>query len=204
MAHSKKTNVPSAGRVLNHLVFDGKKTVAALALMGVMAVMWVRVLTGHKPGAAAARPTARPETAASETPPRVRFVELPRQPGRHDTIERDFFAVQDRASFQLHGAHPTGTEPEVRVTAVDHAQEVIHRVAQRMKLGAVLWSEDRREDPQAFINDRLLRIGDRFTLKDGTDSVEFEVLRIYDNSVLVGSDGVQLTLKIAQGFDVNQ
>jgi hypothetical protein len=160
-----------------------------------MAIMWARVLTGHKPGAAAAagEPGA-PVAVRPELPPPLRVVPLPKVAGRHDFIYQDFFAMQDRACFQPNGgARPTDTEPEVRVIATNHAQEVVHRVAPKLKLEAVLhWSVD----PQVFLNDQLLRVGDKLTVKEGADSVEFEVLRIYENSVLVGSGGTQLMLKV--------
>jgi hypothetical protein len=77
---------------------------------------------------------------------------------------------------------------------------VIRRAAQKLKLEAVLWNEN----PRAFINDRLLGLGDRVTVKEGTTSFEFEVLRIHENSVLVGCAGTQLTLKLAQYLDVDK
>jgi hypothetical protein len=197
MARSRKTSRRRAGRILDRLVVGGKRTAVALGLLGVMAVMWVRVLTGHKPGAAAAagEPTAQ-VTPQPESPPKIRWIELPKVMGRNDFICRDFFTMQERACFQPKGsARAPSTDPEVRVITTNHAQEVVHRVVQKRKLRleAVLhWNVD----PQVFLNDRLMRVGDKFTVKDETDSVEFEVLRIYENSVLVGSGGTQVTLEV--------
>ncbi len=195
MTRNGQTSRRAARRILDRLALGGRKTAVALGLISVMAVMWVRVLAGHKPGAAAAaeEPT-RPAAAQAELPPQIRLMELPKVAGRNDFIYRDFFTMQDRARFQPNGgARTTSTDPEVRVIATNHAQEVTHRVAQKLKLEAVLhWTVD----PQVFLNDQLLRVGDKFTIKDETDSVEFEVLRIYENSVLVGSGGTQLMLKV--------
>jgi len=58
-------------------------------------------------------------------------------------------------------------------------------------------------NPQAFINDKLYRIGDRLTLRDGPDTCEFEVLRIREDSVIVGCNGTELTLKLAQHLEVS-
>jgi len=196
MTRKTRTNVSAAGRILDHVLIDGKKTVVALGLVGVMAIMWVRVLTGHKPGAAAAADElAPPPATAPEAPPRVRFIELPKQPGRHDAVAKDFFTVQDRAGFRLNGeTRNPGTDAEVRVSSSDHAQEVIHRVAQKLKLDAVLWGEN--QAPRAFLNDQLFRVGDKLTVREGTDVVEFEVLRIYENSVLVRSGGIEQLLEV--------
>jgi hypothetical protein len=197
VARNRTTSRRLAGRILDRLALGGKKTAVALGLIAVMAVMWVRVLTGHKPGAAAAAGAPAPHVAARPEPlAKVRLIELPKVVGRNDFIYRDFFTMQDRACFQPNGsARTAGTDPEVRVIATNHAQEVVHRVVQRQKLRlqAVLhWSVD----PQVFLNDQLLRAGDKFTVKDETDSVEFEVLRIYENAVLVGSEGTQMRLQV--------
>jgi hypothetical protein len=194
MVRSRKTNIGPAGRLLGRLMAGGKKTAVALGLISIMAIMWARVLMGHKPGVAAAGEAPAPVAARPEPAPALRLVPLSRVAGRNDSIYRDFFVMQNRACFQpTGGARGTGTDPEVRVIGTNHAQEVVHRVASKLKLEAVLhWSVD----PQVFLNDRLLRAGDKLTVREGADSVEFEVLRIYENSVLVASGGTQLMLKV--------
>jgi len=193
--------VQSASQILDHLMIDRKKTTVALGLIAIMAIMWGRVLLGRRPGSAVAREPASRPAVQQEQPMKVRFVELPKLPGRNDSIERDFFAVQDRACLRQNaGARNPSTDPEVRVVSPDHAQEVIRRIAQRLKVEAVLWSEN----PQAFINDQLRRVGEKITMKEGTGSFEFEVLRIYEDSVLVGCNGTQLTLKLAQDLEVHK
>lgn len=200
MGHSRKINILFARVLLDHLAVNGKKTVLALALLVFMGFLWIRVLTGQKPGSAAAAQGRGPAAQAQpETAKNLRFVELPRLPGRNDSIHRDFFTIPDRTPFRKNGARDAGTEPEVQTSSSNRAQEVIQRVAQRLKLTAVSLSEN----PQAFINDRLLRVGDRLTLKEGAKVIEFEVLRIYENSVLVGCEDTQLTLKLAQSLEVD-
>jgi hypothetical protein len=202
MGRSRRINVPAAGRILDHLAMDRKRTVVVFGLVAVLAIMWIRVLLGRTPGTAAAAPKPASPTASEPAGPRsVRFVELPKLPGRHDAIYRDFFAAQERPYFRpAAGARDPSADAEVHVVSSDHAQEVIRRVAQRLKLEAVL----RNENPRAFINDRLLGLGDKITVKEGTNSFEFEVLRIYENSVLLGCTGTQLTLKLAQYLDVSK
>lgn len=195
----------SAGRALSRLALDRKRTVVALGLSAAMVIMWVRVLLGQKPDSAAAGPEPTQQgTAQREPPALVRFIELPKLPGRNDSIHRDFFAAQNRAYFQPNGTRRASTDAEVQVVSSGHAREVIQRVAQKLKLEAVLWSEDPAKDPQVFINDRLLRAGEKLTVGDGADSIEFEVLQIRESSVLIGSGGTRLTLKLAQYFDVNR
>lgn len=198
MTHNKNRRVSSVGRILDRLRMGGRKTAVACALVSIMLFMWVRVLIGHRPAAAeAAPPPKQAETAPGAGPVKVTLVELPKSPGRHDAIARDFFAAPDGSFARRNAAgRNTGTEKEVPVASTLNAQEVIRRVAQMLKLEAVLWSES----PRAFLNDQLLSVGSKLTVKDkdGTASYEFEVLQIYMDSVLVGCDDVNLTLKLAQ------
>lgn len=200
MAHDRKIGISSIGRILDRLRMGGKKTAAACVLILIMLFMWVRVFIGHRPAAAAAAPQPKQtETISRKMPAKVKRVELPKSPGRHDSIQRDFFTVKDRTYY---GRNPTGrktgTEREVSVASSHYAQEVIQRVSRTLKLEAVLWSES----PRAFLNDQLLRVGDKLTVKDGTQVFEFEVLQIYVDSVLVECRGIQLTLKLAQYLEV--
>ncbi len=200
MAPNGKINIARIGPVLDHLRLGGKRTVMACVLVLIMLFMWVRVFLGHRPAAAAAAPrSSQAQTAARRPPVTMQRLELPRIPGRHDALPRDFFTMKDPASFGRDSARRgAGTDTEVPVASTENAQEVIQRVARTMKLEAVSWNES----PRIFINDQLLEVGGRFLVKDGTQSYEFEVLQIYVDSVLVGCNGVQLTLKLAQSLEV--
>ena len=124
---------------------DGKKTVLASSLLLVMAVMWIRVLVGHKPGSAAAAVDGKQASAAVEKEPagaRITMVPLPRIPGRNDVIDRDCFSMGDRAPFRQFAAAPeTSTDTEVPSETDNHDQEVIQQVAQTLKLEAVVRSD---------------------------------------------------------------
>jgi hypothetical protein len=125
---------------------------------------------------------------------------LPNLSGRNDYVNRDFFASRDWECFRQNSGSPQNPGTEVHATPGDLAQEVAARLGQKLKLEAVL----RDGTPRAFINDRLLRLGDRLPVHDGPDTCEFEVLRIYEDSVLVGCNGTQLTLKLVQHLDVTK
>jgi hypothetical protein len=200
MAPNGPLKVPRVGPVFPRLRHGGKKTVLAGALVLTMLFMWGRVFLGHRPAAAgAAAQTPSAETAVRRLPGKMQPVELPQIPGRHDTLPRDFFTMKDPASFGRNPARrSTGTDTEVPVVSTQNVTEVIQRVARTMKLEAVSWNES----PRIFINDQLLAVGDRFLVKSGTQSFEFEVLQIYADSVLVRCDEVQLTLKLAQFLEV--
>jgi len=200
MMPNRNQHVSAPGRILDRLRAGGKKTVVACALVSIMLFMWVRVLTGHRPAAADAVSPSRPAaTLAGTGPAKVTFVELPKMPGRHDSIARDFFAAPDGSFIRRNTAdRNTGTEKEVPIVSSYSVQEVVQRVARKLKLEAVLWSES----PRAFLNDQLLSVGSKLTVKDGSASYEFEVLQINMDSVLVGCEDMHLTLKLAQGLEV--
>jgi len=84
---------------------------------------------------------------------------------------------------------------------VNRDQEVVRQVAQTLRLEAVSL---RSENPQAFLNDRLLGVGDTLTVEYGSDCLEFEVLQISDNAVLVECKGIRLALKLAPLSDVRK
>lgn len=199
MAHNTKSSVPSASQILGRLRRGGKKTAVASGLFLLMLFMWVRVFVGHGPaGAAAAPASVQTQPAEHKRPVKVKFVELPKLPGRHEAINGDFFTAKDRAYFRRNAAgRNAGTNKEVPVVSSSYAQEVIQRLTQMMKLEAVLWSES----PRAFINDQLLSVGTKLTVKSGADDFEVEVLQIYVDSVLVGCDGIQLTLQLARELE---
>jgi hypothetical protein len=202
MMSNRNRHISAAARILDRLRMGGKKTVVACALVSIMLFMWARVLIGHRPAAAdAASPSRAGATVPDRGAVKVTLVELPKTPGRHDTIARDFFAAPEGSFIRRDTAdHNTGTEKEVPIVSLSNVQEVIQRVARKLKLEAVLWSES----PRAFLNDQLLAVGSKLTVKDGTASFEFEVLQIYMDSVLVGCDDMQLTLKLAQNLEGNK
>ncbi len=200
MAPKGKIDARQVGQVFGRLRLGGKKTAVACALVLIMLFMWVRVFLGHRPAAAeAASQPPQTDTAVSPPPVKMQRLELPRIPGRHDAVSRDFFTMKDPASFGRNPARrKAGTDTEVPVASTENVEEVIQRVARTMKLEAVSWSES----PRIFINDQLLGVGDRFLVKGGTQSYDFEVLQIYADAVLVKCNGVQLTLKLAQSLEV--
>lgn len=201
MAHRRKTSVRPSGRILDMLA-DGKKTVLAVSLVAVMAVMWIRVLIGHKPSSAGAAPAQKQgaQTEPGRPTARIRRVELSRTPGRNDSIDKDCFDMQGRPQFrQSVAVSNTGTDTEVPIVPPNRDQEV-KEVAQTLKLEAVF----RKGTPSAVLSDRLVKAGDTFTVERGTSVLEFEVLRIDEDAVLVECNDIQLTLQLAQSLDVRK
>lgn len=203
MKRKATINRGSAAQIVSYLVRDGKKTGIAIALVAVMGVMWLRVLTGHKPRSAEARSRS---TQTQEEPPQkttsVRFVELPVEVGRNDRIHRDFFTTQDWSRFSGGSkSQGTGSGTEVQTVASNRKEEVITRLAKTLRLEAVVLLS---EDPQAVVNDRRVRIGATFALKDGDEVYVFEVVQIEEDAVLVECQDRQFSLKLSHSTDVDK
>lgn len=201
MKRKATKNRGSASQIVNYLVRDGKKTGIAITLVVVMAIMWLRVLSGQKPKSAEARAnTTQTEEGTSKKTTRVRFVELPVETGRNDRIHRDFFTAQDWGRFSVVSkSRSTGSVKEVQTVASNRKEEVITRLAKTLRLEVVVLLN---ENPQAVINERTVSIGGTFALKDGADVYEFEVVQIEEDTVLVQCEDRQFLLKLSHPTDV--
>jgi hypothetical protein len=186
-----KQSSAGARKVLERLTED-KKTVMALCLIALMAFMWIRVLTKKTPQGAEAEPATEqsgPEDLSSEKI-EVSFVELPKIAGRNDVIARDFFASDGWRHF-IGGQKPDGIE-EVSVVSTDGNEELISKVAKKLKLEATMVSTN----PLAFINGQVRRTGEKMLVTDGAKMYECEVVKIEDNTVVIKCEESEITLKL--------
>jgi len=166
-----------------------KKTVTALSLIALMVFMWVRVLGGKAPqGAEAAlmAKEANPGASESNSELKISFIELPKVKGRNDVLARDFFSADGWRDFVGDG--------EVNIGSRDSGEEALSRIEGKLKLEAMGLGEN----PQAFINDKLLSVGDKFLVRDGVSAYECEVVGIEENTVLVRCGEAEVHLKLTQ------
>jgi hypothetical protein len=194
MRQNIANNSTGAKKVLERLAEEKKKSVTALCLITVMAFMWVRVLTRKTPEGAEAAPVT--EQSDTENPSnekyRISFVELPKVAGRNDVIVRDFFALDGWQRFvDRQGRKPDGIE-EVSIDSTDGNEEVIKKVAKKLKLGATMVSAN----PLAFVNGEVRWIGDEVLVRDGTETYVCEVVQIEDNTVVIKCEEAEITLKL--------
>jgi hypothetical protein len=185
-----------ANRLFNQLIVQKKKTVLALCLITLMAFMWIRVLTRKAPQAAKAGLLAGQMDVETQLEPelKISFIELPQAAGRNDVITRDFFASDGWQDFvDREERKSTGVE-EVDIISKQGDQEVIRRVAEKLNLEAIVLSEN----PLAFINDKVLRVGDKLLIGDGVDKYECEVVEIKVNIVVMRCRESRITLKLTQ------
>jgi len=201
---TKNSSDGGANKLLSPLAVDKKKAVLAVCLIAVMAFMWVRLLSKDAPEAAGAN--SMPQQASllsqgqSNSPSKISFVELPKVPGRHDVITRDFFAPGDwwKSITGTEGENVSGTE-QVSVVSGQGDQEVINVLTSRLRLGAIV----KDNNLQAFINGDVLSVGDKLPIREGARTFECEVVQIQEDAVTIRCGQAQVTLKIRPIVEAN-
>jgi len=185
-------------RLFRQLAVEKKKAIVSFCLIGIMVFMWVRVLASKTPETVEATVTNL-EAGKSKSELKISFTELPKVKGRNDVLARDFFTTDNWQGFTRvgEGGNLSGIE-EVSVVSKDGREEVIRRVAEKLKLEAIGLGKN----PQAFINDKLLSVGDKWLVKDRGDMYECEVVRIGENTVFIKCGEAEITLKLTQVIEV--
>jgi len=194
MKRNVKNTVNGPNRIVRQLAAEKKKTVFALCLIAVMVLMWARVLGKKTPQTAdASVMTQQVNFDASGSSPKLKvsFIELPEVAGRNDIITRDFFD-SDRWRKFGEGNKSNGIG-EVSVSE-GSSDELARRIAEKLRLEAIGLSEN----PRAFINNKMLGVGDKILIGDGVDTYECEVVKIEESAVLIESQGARITLRLKQ------
>jgi len=168
-----------------------KKVVIAVCLVAVMVFMWIKVLMKNKPEAsiAAGKATAGMKSVKEQNN-KVAFIKLPEIKGRNDSLTRDFFDSKGWVNF-------VGQEQEIAKNAnpdEDAEQRMINRLARKLRLQTIIVGDK----PEAFINDKALSQGNKFTLKEGTENYVFEVTNISEDKVVLKCKQSEVTLKFKQ------
>ena len=188
MKQNVRDNSSGPNRIMSQLAAEKKKTITALCLIGLMVFMWVKVLGGKTPQSAEATLMAQKanlDTSRVNSELKISFIELPKVKGRNDVLTRDFFAA-DGWQVMRGG--------EVNVVSKDGSEGVVTRIAKKLNLEAIGLGKN----PQAFINDKLLSVGDKLLVRDGVNTYECEVIGIEENTVSVRYGEVEIQLKLAQ------
>ena len=185
MKQNVRNDGKGANRLFSRFAAEKKKGVVALCLIALMGFMWVRVLLRKTPESAEAA-VGQEEVKPNTSELKISFIELPEVAGRNDALTRDFFAADDWQSFMSGG--------EVNVVSRNGDEEIARRVAKKLKLEAIGLGKN----PQAFINDKLLAVGDKLLVADGVDTYECEVVGIEEKTVFIRCGEAEITLKLTQ------
>jgi hypothetical protein len=179
------------------LVAEKKKVVAASCLVVVMAIMWIRVLTNKAPETAEAALVVEQLNVEDTTAKKlnVSYIRLPQVVGRNDVITRDFFASNDWRHFGSKQKRNLAVIEEVNVVSKNGNDEVIRKVAEKLKLEAIVVLSNK---PRAFINNKVISVGEKVLIRDGNDTYECEVIDIKENIVVIKCREAEITLKLTQ------
>ena len=195
-----KQNLKNGGsvgnRILGRLAAGKKKTAIAVCLITVMVFMWVRVLGRKGPQSANAAVVAQEVTEVQTKPElKISFMKLPKVEGRNDALTRDFFAVSSWRDF-MRGEEekPIDDGRGMIDDRRDGSEETSGRIAGKLKLEAIVLGEN----PRAFINDKLLSVGDKLFVGDGINTYECEVAEIKENTVFMRCGETEVTLRLTQ------
>ena len=193
MRQNLKNSGNAANRLFSQLAAEKKKSVVALCLIALMGFMWVRVLVRKTPESAEAA-VGQEEVKPNTSELKISFIELPEIAGRNDALTRDFFAADDWQDFIDGKGENSGGIEEVSVVSRNGDEEIARRVAEKLKLEAIALGKN----PQAFINDKLLAVGDKLLVVDGVDTYECEVVGIEEKTVFIRCGEAEITLKLTQ------
>jgi len=196
MKQNARNKSRGGNRLFIHLAAEKKKATLALCLISLMAFMWIKVLTKTSPQAADAKLIEELiKETQSEPELEISFIELPRVAGRNDIVTRDFFSSDGWQNFVGGRGSKSVAVEKIDIVSKNDDQEVIRRkVANNLKLEAIVSSEE----PLAFINNKVLRAGDKMFVLDGTESYECEVVEIKENIVVIRCMEAMITLKMTQ------
>ncbi len=194
MQQNLKNNGRQVNRIVSRLAAEKKKTVIALCLIGMMIFMWVRVLGRKGPKEADAALLAEQVDAVQQIKQlKISFIELPHIKGRNDVLTRDFFTVGSWYEFvRIEDKNQTGNE-EVNIISKD-GLEVAKLIAEKLKLEVI----ELGRIPHAFINEKILTVGDKLQVDGAGAKYECEVIRIEKNTVYVRCGEAEIQLKLTQ------
>ena len=185
--------------MLRPLAAEKKKAIAASCLIVVMAIMWIRVLTNNGPETTEAALIVEQLNAGDTTVQElnVSYIKLPQVPGRNDVITRDFFASDNWRHFKNKQKRNLAVIEEVNVVSKNGNEEVIRKVANKLKLEAIVVLSNK---PRAFINNKVISVGDKVLIHEGIDTFECEVIEIKEkeNIVVIKYREAEVTLKLTQ------
>lgn len=193
MRHNFTDKNGKAGKIMSQFAAQKKKSAVAVILIVVMAFMWFKVLKSESPKSTRAdvlSSAAGSQAQQSSSELKVSFVKLPFVPGRHDVLSRDFFRM-DPAMF--------GSAEQVNFLPSSGGDNV-KRIAEMLRLDAIVTGAE----PEAFINDKLLKVGEIIIVPDGVKKYECEVTAIEENLVVVKVEGTEVELKLKDRQDVSE
>jgi hypothetical protein len=176
---------------VRQLAVEKKKAIVAVCLLAIMTFMWIRLFFGNTVQKAGAEEKKAEQTQqiseVKNSDVKINFVELPHIKGRNDVLKRDFFTIGEK------GLSDSKREEIKPVIKADN-RDWMEKIADKISLEVVVMGER----PRAYINDKLLGVGDMLTVRDEQQEYECEIIRIDEMEVTIKCGEGQVTLTLAQ------
>jgi len=196
MRQKQGKNGNAGNRFISRLAGEKKKTAAAVCLITVMVIMWVRVFSKKMPVKAEAAATGYTDVMNNaKSKLEITFIELPQVRGRNDVLTRDFFDADGWQNFRN-----DGRAEEASYASGNINDEAVGAIAKKLTLEAIVMGKN----PQAFINDKLLSVGDKLPLREGADVIECEVSGIEEETVYIRCGEAEITLKLTKAIEESE
>lgn len=179
------------------LAAEKKKGITAVCLLTVMTLMWGRVFLGKSPRIA---PADQPEQTSVNgqfvsdatgvlTGFPVNYIALPKIEGRNDRLIRDFFTDTNDIDQSSNSLNTSGQA---------NRNTIIRRVESLLKLEAIVSGNS----PQAFINNKIFKPGDKIYISDKNIIIECVIEKINETEVMISCLGTKIILKISNPLEV--
>lgn len=174
------------------------KTIVAAALVFLMAMLWLRVLTGNKPSSAQASSASLAAQTASAPVVLIEPVALPSVVGRNDTVVNDFFAA---ALWPASDDTADKTPPPPAVDPIVAQREAfLNALPSKLVVDAIIQPTG-DEAAKACLDGKVYAEGQTFVLKQQGQVYEVTVWKIEPHRVLLTSGQKTIVLPFADNLN---
>lgn len=183
------TSSNAQGKMVHQSNANKKKTVIAICLLLLMVFMWIKAFSKKDANPVSAEPL---HNQAILNPPEkelvISFSELPDVNGRNDVLTRDFFKVRSWRDFS------GGTTSGISNFTEKSDPEKTRQIISKLSLEAI----EMNDKPKAFINDRLLGVGDKLQIDGSGNVLECEIMSIEKDKVFLKCMDTEIELKFTR------
>jgi len=177
------------------------KTIAAVVLILVMAVLWGRALLRKGPASAQAASSSASQTQDEVVKAKLQIqpVVLSRIPGRHDTIASDYFKTDRWTAFQWTSSQPDAGTPETSQPDAGQTKPRLSQeaFAQAFTLEAIIKNTQAAPE-KACINGAVVSEGSELRAKIQNEVVLATVMAIEANQVRLAWQDYVVELKMPE------
>ena len=179
-----KTRFSATGNPLQGL---SPKTIAAIVLVALMALLWLRVVTRGKAGPmrVQAADAVVNSDARSAGPLKIEPIALPMTEGHSDSLKCDFFSPDNWPAFSRSGSvsvTPSGLSEQERQE--QRLRAVFEELAKSLKLDAILHGGN-GAPARVCIDGNVLTQGQTLSLKRDTNHYELTVSNVSEYQVVL-------------------